>query len=124
MANYYGDSVSQLTTSGTIVSNGYNGGGIKHPQGIAIDGSGSVWVANFRGPSNTKLAGSNSSSPGQILSPAAGFAPDAALLEAYAVAIDASGNLWVTNFGNDSITQFVGLAVPVKTPLLGPPQLP
>ncbi len=46
------------------------------------------------------------------------------MLEAFALAIDASGNLWVTNFGNDTLTEFVGLATPVKTPLLGPPQAP
>ena len=46
------------------------------------------------------------------------------LLEAFAVAIDASGNLWVTNFGSNTLTEFIGLAVPVKTPLIGPPQTP
>jgi hypothetical protein len=48
------------------------------------------------------------------------------------VAIDASGNLWLSNAGYnaitqsyvDTITQFVGLASPVRTPLLGPPVQP
>ena len=124
VANYFGNSISELSSSGAVLSSGYTGGGLTNPQGIAIDGSGNVWVASVLGPSITKLAGATSNSPGQILSPAAGFAPDASLLKAYAVAIDPSGNLWVTSSGNDSLTEFVGLAAPVKTPLLGPPQTP
>jgi hypothetical protein len=42
------------------------------------------------------------------------------------LAIDASGNLWVVNNGNgsNSITEFIGVAAPVKTPRIGPPTLP
>ena len=125
VANYYGDSVSQITTSGNVVSYGYTAGGsINHPQGLAIDGNGNVWVANFRRGYLSAIAGATASTPGQALSPATGFAPDANLLEAYAIVVDASGNLWTSNFGSDTITQFVGLAAPVKTPLIGPPQAP
>jgi hypothetical protein len=124
VANYYGDSISELDSSGNIISNGYTGGGLSHPQSVAIDGTGNVWVANYRGNSITQLAGAASTSPGKILSPAAGWAPDANLLESYAIAIDASGNLWVTSYGNNLLTEFVGLTPPVKTPLLGPPQAP
>jgi DNA-binding beta-propeller fold protein YncE len=50
---------------------------------------------------------------------------DAGLGAPFAVAVDASGNLWVTNSnGANTVTVFIGLATPVKTPLLGPPQLP
>ena len=62
--------------------------------------------------------------PGAFLSPAAGFGPDAKLLEAFALALDAGGNIWVTNFGSNTITEFVGMAAPVRTPLLGPVALP
>lgn len=125
VANYFGDSVSLLSGSGAVLSTGFKGGGILHPQGIAIDGVGNVWVASYRGPSIAELAGTGTSSaPGTILSPAAGWAPDAALLEAYALAIDASGNVWVTSFGSSQLTEYVGLAAPVKTPLLGPVRVP
>jgi len=97
---------------------------VYHPQGIAVDGGGSVWVANYRAPYLSKLAGSTAAVPGAALSPATGIGADAALLEAYAIAIDASGNLWVSNQGNSTITKFLGLAVPVKTPLSALPQLP
>jgi PKD repeat protein len=125
VANYYGDSVSLLTAAGTVVSAGFKGGGIVHPQGIAVDGVGNVWVANYRGPSISELAGaSGSSTAGTVLSPTAGWAPDANVLEAFALAIDASGNIWVTSFGSNTITEYVGLAAPVKTPLLGPVRVP
>jgi hypothetical protein len=126
VANQDGDSVSELGSDGTVISSGYNDmkASINHPQGLAIDGAGHVWVANYRGPSITELAGSAGSSPGQILSPTAGYAGDAKLLEAYAIQVDASGNLWITNQGSDTLTEIVGLAAPVKTPLIGPPQAP
>jgi hypothetical protein len=42
----------------------------------------------------------------------------------FAVAIDASGNLWIPNFHNNTLTEIVGVATPVKTPQLGPVQSP
>ncbi len=125
VANYYGNSISEVSASGAVLANGpYTGGGIDHPQGIAIDGAGNVWIANYRGPALTELAGAASATPGALLSPASGLGPDAALLEAYAIAVDASGNLWISNFGSNTLTQFIGLAEPVRTPLLGLPAAP
>jgi streptogramin lyase len=124
-ANYYGDSISEISNAGTALINGsITGGGLNHPQAIAIDGSGTVWVANYRGPSLTEIAGSSAASPGAVLSPATGLGSGASLQQAYAIAVDPSGNLWVTNFASNTLTEFVGLATPVKTPLLGPPTLP
>jgi hypothetical protein len=126
VANYMGDSISQLAGDGTVISNGYSDGkaSISRPQGIAIDGSGHVWVTNILGSSITELAGSAANSPGQILSPTAGWARDAGLTASWAVAIDASGNLWVLCKNNNTLTEIVGLATPVKTPQLGPVQSP
>ena len=33
------------------------------------------------------------------------------------MAIDGSGNLWVANFTGNTLTEFVGLAAPVVTPI-------
>jgi hypothetical protein len=126
VANYMGDSISQLAGDGTVVSKGYsdNKASISHPQGIAVDGAGHVWVTNILGSSITELAGSATNSPGQILSPTAGWAKDAGLNNGWAVAIDASGNLWVVNHTTNILTEIVGLATPVKTPQIGPVQSP
>ena len=70
------------------------------------------------------VGGASGAAPGMFLSPATGFGTDASLLDPYGLAIDASGNLWVTNAGKNTLTQFIGVAVPVKTPLAGPPQTP
>ena len=126
VANYMGDSISQLAADGTVISTGYNDNkaSIWHPQGIAVDGSGHVWVTNILGSSITELAGSAANSPGQILSPTAGWAKDAGLNHGWAVAIDASGNVWVVNYSTNTLTEIVGLAAPVKTPQIGPVQSP
>jgi len=125
VANYYGNSVSELANSGSDLSKGgYTGGGIDHPQGIAIDGAGTVWVANYRSPFLTELAGASAAAPGAVLSPSGGLGTDANLLEAYKIAVDASGNLWISNFGSNILTEFVGLASPVRTPSIGPPVAP
>jgi sugar lactone lactonase YvrE len=124
-SNYYGDSIGLVTVDGKVLSGGgITGGGLDHPQGIAPDGLGNVWVANYRAPGISELAAATASTPGAILSPATGFAPDSGLSEAFGLAIDAGGNLWTTSFGSDTLTEFVGLAAPVKTPLLGPVRVP
>jgi hypothetical protein len=128
-ANYYDNSVGLISAAHLVLSGaGFTGGGLDHPQGIATDGAGNAWVANYRGPTNansiSEFASASGATPGAVLSPAVGWGTDAGLLEAYAIAIDASGNVWVTNFGTNTLTEFVGLAVPVKTPLLGPTRVP
>jgi len=130
-SNYYGNSISQISSAtNAVISPGYQGGGLAQPVGLAIDGAGNVWVANFRGlsatisPSLSEFSGASSSSPGQALSPSTGWGPDAAMLQCFGITIDASGSVWLTNLGNNTITKFVGIATPVKTPVIGTPQLP
>jgi streptogramin lyase len=108
-----------------VLLNGQTGGGVDHPQPVAIDGAGHVWVGNFHKGTVSEFAGYNSATPGAPLSPASGLGTDAQLGSPFALAVDQSGNLWVTNSnGANTVTVFVGLAAPVKTPLLGPAQLP
>jgi streptogramin lyase len=124
IANYYDNNVAYLSNSGVMNGTFTALGAIDRPQGIAVDGSGSVWLANYRAAYLNELAGAGTTAPGTSLSPAAGLGADAGLLEAYALAIDASGDIWVTNQGNSTLTKFIGLATPVKTPLSGLPTLP
>jgi streptogramin lyase len=124
VANYYGNSISEVSGCGTLLLDAATGGGVDHPQGIAVDGGGSVWVANFLGNSLSQIGNSSGSTSGTFISPTTGFGTDASISQPYALAIDASGSIWVSNFGNSTLTQFIGVAAPVKTPLIGPPQLP
>jgi hypothetical protein len=126
VANFFSNSISEISSAGVVLANGtYTSGGVDHPQSIAIDGAGNVWIANFLGLGITELAGASAgAAPGTALSPSGGLGTDAALDQAYSLAVDASGNLWVTNFGSNILTQFIGLAPPVRTPLIGPPAAP
>jgi streptogramin lyase len=124
VANYYGNSISEVSSSGTAELSAITGGGVDHPQGIVVDGGGTVWVTNFLGNSLSEISGASSSAAGTFLSPSTGFGTDASILQPYGLAIDASGNIWVSNFGNSTLTEFIGVATPVKTPMVGPPQQP
>jgi sugar lactone lactonase YvrE len=125
VANYFGNSISEVSSAGSVLLNGQAGGGVGTPETVAIDGAGRVWVGNYHRATLSEFAGYNSVTPGAALSPSAGLGTDAQLGSPFAVAVDASGNLWVSNSnGANTVTTFVGLATPVKTPLLGLPQLP
>jgi sugar lactone lactonase YvrE len=88
----------------------FSGGGIATPAAIAIAGDGSVWIANTN---NTLSTLANN---GTTLSPSAGYA-STQLSTPSSMAIDNAGNIWVTNAGDSSLTEFVGAADPVATPL-------
>jgi len=110
-----GGSLSEFSSSGTALSgdNGFSGGGIDGPYGLAIDGLGNVWTAN-----NFSWTISEFSSNGTPISGANGYYATS-LVKPYGIAIDPSGNVWVTSNSNSagSLTEFVGAAAPVATPL-------
>jgi len=112
ISNSGNKSVTELTSSGTAVAN-YTGGGLSTPQGLAVDGLGNVWVADNGGNSVTELNNS-----GVALSPTKGFI-GGGMSGPFSVAVDGSGNVWVSNntTGSNSVTEIVGAAAPVVTPL-------
>ena len=100
--------VSRFTNAGTKST--FSGGGTSDPYSIAIDGAGAAWVANLGG---TVSGFSNS---GTVLTPSAGYAiPTSSNL--VFTAADGSGNLWVSLYDQSTVMQFVGLTVPVVTPI-------
>lgn len=124
VANYYGDSVTLLTGSGAAgAGSPFTAGGLSGPAAIMLDGDGNAWVANYRGNSISGLQGSQGTSPGSPLSGTSGY-QSGGLTAPDGLAVDASGNLWVCNYDGASVTEFVGVAVPVKTPVIGPPSRP
>jgi hypothetical protein len=115
-------------------------GGLAMPWGVAIDGNDNVWISNFHGQQLSHLCGVRvrtcppGTRTGDPISPANGYGSDA-LVRNTAVEIDPSGNVWVTNNwilnaeaqtnpGGHELVVFIGMAAPVKTPLIGPPQQP
>jgi streptogramin lyase len=86
------------------------------PKGIAIDGASHKWVANNSSPypSITELSADGASN----LSPndGFGFQVNTGVNGAYGIAVDGSGNVWVTD-GASNIVEYVGAAAPTKNPI-------
>jgi sugar lactone lactonase YvrE len=133
------ESVTMFAPDGTTSAHFTNTGSYL-PWGIAVDGDDTVWVANFGGMRVTQVCGARPENcpsglkTGDPISPEdTGWAFDG-LVRNTAVQIDASGNVWLannwltdpiqTNPGGKTMAVFVGLAAPVKTPVIGPPQRP
>jgi streptogramin lyase len=113
--------VSEFSTIGSPLSGtGFTGGGVGNSEAIAVDSANNVWVANESSPVGTV---SEFNSSGMPISPSGGF-QGGSMNDPIGIAIDASGNVWVSNDFDASITQLIGAAAPVKTPLIGLPTLP
>jgi sugar lactone lactonase YvrE len=129
--------VAQVGPHGSTAS--FDGGGLTVPWGIAVDGDDNLWVANFAGERLSHLCGARASTcpTGQVgdpISPAdSGYAFDG-LQRNTGVQVDPSGNVWLANnwipipvqtdpFG-DGLVVYLGMAAPVKAPLIGTPERP
>lgn len=127
-------SLVRFTTSGTQTSYGVGNydtgasGGLNNPVAVAVDGANAstssfnVWVANS---GNNTVSEINSAAPlvsgtysATTLSPSAGYQSGTGLLNSpSAIAVDNAGNVWVANQGNSTVTEIIGSANPVATPL-------
>ncbi len=103
-------------------ADGFTGGGLFAPDIVAIDSAGHLFVSNFHGNSLTEL----NVADGSALSPTGltGGYRNPVINQPEGVAIDASGNVWMAtnssvNKGPSKLLKFIGLAAPVKTPMLG-----
>jgi streptogramin lyase len=105
-----GGALSEFASGGTPVGISPVTSGISAPAGVATDGT-SIWVANDASSGALAQFSYSSATPA---SPSAGFG---SLSSPVAVAVDSSGSVWTTNSGSNSVSKFIGLAVPVVTPL-------
>jgi len=116
----------------------FEGAGLTIAWGIAVDGDDNLWVANFSGRRLSHLCGARASTcpsgqTGAPISKDTGY-PFDGLQRNTGVQVDPSGNVWLTNnwiaipvqtdpFG-DGLVVYLGVAEPVKAPLVGTPQRP
>ena len=144
---YEADEVYQITTGGTstTLTSGSTGAALVYPFGAAVDGNGNVWITNRCGPGNdcgtyansrtlVEINGTGTTTPGTIntaISPPTNYLPETeypnapstfipTLTDPLNLAIDPSGNIWITNYnagGISSVTEIIGTAAPVVTPL-------
>jgi hypothetical protein len=139
VANLGSNSITEIKPNGAINSRSpIKAKSLVGPWSVAVDGNGSLWVASFIGETLTELCGAHRAacppglSTGAAISPAARAFSNGGLEHLTAVQIDESGNVWVANnwttisppTGGNGLVEFVGLAAPVGTPLIGPPQRP
>jgi sugar lactone lactonase YvrE len=112
------DTAGVMTTIAGYGFEGYNGdgnfaifSGLAHPLGVAVDGTGNVWIADTRNDRIRRV------STGGIISTVAGtgvrgFSGDGALALAAqlslpaSIKLDASGNAYVTDSGNYRVRKF------------------
>ena len=127
VSNFDDGSISEFADDGTALLDRVSGGGTaaNGPATLVFDAAQNLWVADYYGQNFSEFAGNASTlAPGTAISPTAGYGLDAHLVEPYAIAPDAAGNLWVSNFGASTLTMFFGLAAPTRTPLLPTPTAP
>jgi sugar lactone lactonase YvrE len=118
--------------------NPYATGRLTLPWGVSVDGNDNLWVASFTGRRIVELCGvaRKGCRPGDRIgdpiSPRVKGYKFKGLTRVTGVAPDPSGNLWATNNwkqaplqsnpGGLQIVAFVGLAAPLRTPVIGPPR--
>lgn len=122
------------TGTDTVLTSASTGAELTSTFGAAVDGNGNVWFANRCGNYGNcgSTAGENSiveinGATQQAISPATNYVPENQFLGSTAptsilngplnLAIDPSGNIWITNYTGSTVTEMVGAAAPVVTPL-------
>ena len=102
--------INAVSTFGCCAASPIRSAGLNLPTGVATDGASNIWITN--GVAAGSVAELNSS--GTVLSPTTGFG---SLNTPVSIGVDASGNLWTANLGDNSVSEFVGIASPIATPI-------
>lgn len=122
-----GANVGYATSNGYGPSSGtgpYTGGGQTTPAAMAFDSAGDVFIANSPTLTYNSALGSYSLTPASIaelygstaISPSSGYAGANLIGSPQGIAIDPSGNVWITD-SNNSLVIIIGLAAPTITPI-------
>jgi hypothetical protein len=110
-----GDGVGSPIAGSPFSGGGLNAGTAAQQPivGLAIDGADSLWIANYAGNSISQF-----SSTGAAITSSTGFLPSTGTCPAEGVAVDGSGDVWVSCTSSTApVVEFIGAATPVYTPL-------
>jgi streptogramin lyase len=120
IANELNNAVTSVNYFNSDQINVYTGGGLSISDGIAIDGASNIWISNY-GVSTGNPTGGNTVSEfnnGVAVSGANGYQYRSGnLSQPQGIATDSAGNVWIGDNGSNTITELVGAATPVITPL-------
>lgn len=148
ISEYPGGDISMISPNGTVHGPFNADGAITGPWGVAIDGNDNIWVASSTSHSVTQLCGVRTETcpsgvkTGDPITPPEGYIGGLQIVAP--IALDPAGNAWVGNGWNDTragfsevpaeadstrfpahtIVVFLGVAKPVRTPLIGPVKAP
>jgi hypothetical protein len=100
LSNFGGSTMSELAPDGIPLSPGagWPNGGLNHPQGVAVDQKGNVWIANNFGPESAPGQGDVVVYPGGDPAKAITIT-GGGLNHPFAIQIDGQGRAWVDNAG-------------------------
>jgi streptogramin lyase len=122
-ASQFGSVVTEVPSDVPLETGiNFSGGGISAPSGVAVDGAGNVWVANVHSNCVTEIP-AGKTTPVKFTARGMSFPTG--------LAIDGNGNVWVASFGHKieakgkaagNVIELIGVASPVQTPVIGPPQ--
>ncbi len=101
---------NDFTVSITYTGAGLDGSGFA-PEGIAVDGSGNIWVPNYASSSVSEL-----SPVGAPISGNSGFTATGTLINPTSIAIDKYFNAWVASYSSASMTEFNKSGVNITLP--------
>jgi hypothetical protein len=109
VANSAGNSITEVTHTGTVLSgsSGYTPSGLSSPSAIAFDLNGHAWITNSGTNSLSELSSSGIS---------IGSSPffGGGLSAPTAIAFDAFGNSWISNSGNSTVSEFSSTGSPLS----------
>jgi PKD repeat protein len=120
-------SLSKFSNTGQPLSpSGITNGALTAPYALAIDGAGNVWIANGYSELETEDNSVVELAPSGALRMyiAHQSSPSGYLDTPNSIAVDSAGAVWLSDGNTDTVTQFIGAATPVVTPLaanLAPP---
>jgi hypothetical protein len=97
-----------------------SGGGLNAPFGVAVDGNNVIWVANSGSSNSISKFVFTGGPSGTIVaqSPSTGFTSGlTGSIGHKNLAVDGSGDIWLANTSANTVTEVIGVAGPVITPL-------